>query len=129
MNGNRFNARRGKYNVAAKEDRQFLGRTWDSKAEMLYAQELMLRMKAGDILDFAIQPLVILAGDIRYRPDFLVTEPEDIYYVDVKGVETERFKIIKKLWPQTKGLRLEIVKRKGSGWDHVSVNGYFGAKG
>lgn len=129
MNGNRFNARRGKYNVADPKDRQFLGRTWDSKAEMLYAKELVLRQRAGDILDFAIQPLVILAGDVRYRPDFLVTEPEDIYYVDVKGVETERFLIIKKLWAETKAIRLEVVKRKGAGWVHSHVNGYLGEKG
>lgn len=124
MNGNRFKMRRGKFNVAPKEDRKFLGRTWDSKAEMLYAQELDLMKRGGAILAYAIQPLVILSGDVRYRPDFLVIEKEDAYYVDVKGAETERFRVIKQLWPTTQALQLRIVKRKRSGWDHTHVDGH-----
>ena len=89
-----------------------MGRTWDSKMEMTYALQLEMQKKAGDIIDFCCQPLVILSGDVHYRPDFKVTTPTETFYVEIKGRETERFKVIKKLWAATQKLDLRVATLK-----------------
>ena len=95
------------------------------------------------ITEILEQPVIELdpEGAISYRADFTywemsecvcslagVTESIDCeacknvgsiksrqVWVDVKGVETERFRIIKRLWRYHGPGPLEIVKRKGKG--------------
>ena len=74
-----------------------------SKLEATRAQQLRLLERAGAIRNLKEQPVVHLsAAEIRYRPDFAYEEKLGsgwrLVYEDTKGVETERFKIIKKLW-------------------------------
>lgn len=107
--------RRNKYNVSPAEQRRWRGKTYDSKAEMQYAQQLDLRLRANDILGYAEQPQVHLAGEWRYKPDFVVFEKHESYYVDVKGVETQSFKNVCKAW--TSPVKLMVVKRKGNGFE------------
>ena len=104
---------RNKYKVAPKDERSYKGRTYDSKAEMLYAQQLDLLVQSGDVIDYCDQPRVHLAGDFWYKPDFLVIEPNDAYYVDVKGVITDGFRKVMAAWPARTGLSLRVIKRKG----------------
>jgi len=104
--------RGNKYNVSPANQRSYKGRTYDSKAEMLYCQRLDLLIKSGDVLDYCEQPKVLICGTLWYKPDFFVIEERDAYYVDVKGVETQEFVKIKKAWPSRVGFRLDVVKRK-----------------
>lgn len=104
---------RNKFNVAAPVARSYKGRVYDSKAEMLYAQRLDLLVKIGEVVDYCEQPKVHIAGELWYRPDFLVIEQNDAYYVDVKGMSTSAFKKITDAWPSRIGLRLKVIKRVG----------------
>lgn len=103
---------RNKYKVAPAEKRTALGRTFGSQAERRYAEMLEAMWQAGAIRDYICQPRVWL-GVVEnvYIPDFLVVpEGGTPYYVDVKGVQTAKFKRDKKLWAAYGRGRLEIVK-------------------
>lgn len=98
------------------------GINFDSKREAEYYQELLLLKKAGEIKEIELQPKFTLLKSfkkdgkthraITYIADFKVTYKDNrIEIIDVKGVETEVFKIKRKLfehsYPQ---LSLKIVK-------------------
>lgn len=99
------------------------GRTFDSMAEAAYYQELKLRLKAGDIKGFACQPKIELIPGftkhgrkirpMTYIADFEITHNDgSIEYIDVKGVETETFKLKRKLFDFLyREERLTIVRR------------------
>lgn len=114
------NYRRNKYNVSPANQRSYKGRTYDSKAEMQYAQLLDKLVEAGSIVDYCEQPKVHIAGDLWYRPDFLVVEPEVAYFVDVKGVVTDSFRKVTAAWPSRKCLPLRVIKKKGDNFVTVS---------
>lgn len=84
-----------------------------SKIEATVGAILELKQKAGEIKDLKRQPQVFLtAAQITYRPDFKYTDSKtniDVY-VEVKGVETERWRVIKKLWTRYGPGDLEIWK-------------------
>lgn len=108
---------RNKYRVSAPAARTWNGKTYASKAEMLYAQELALRLQAGELAEVVEQPRLWLGvPENVYQPDFLLIPFGDAmpYYVEVKGVETPAFKRNKKLWKRYGRLALHVVKRKGS---------------
>jgi len=99
------------------------GRTFDSKAEARYYQELKLRLKAGDIKDFTCQPRINLLPSftkqgrkvrpMTYIADFKIAHNDgSIEYIDVKGMETEAFKLKRKLFDFLyRDQQLTIVKR------------------
>jgi len=103
---------RNKFNVAPVNRRTYKGRTYDSRAEMLYAQHLDLLVRSGDVVDYCDQPKVHISGDLWYRPDYLVLEPDDAYYVDVKGVMTDGFRKVMAAWPARTGLPLRVIKHQ-----------------
>lgn len=88
------------------------GITFDSKAEAVQYQQLKLMQQAGEIIGFTRQPSFVLPGGIRYMPDFLVCDKDmKIWVEDVKGFETQAFKIKRKLWDETFWwLPLRIIK-------------------
>ena len=87
------------------------GITFDSKAEARRYGELKLLKRAGEIRWFSCQPSFLLQGGIRYRPDFIVSDGDKIWVEDVKGMETQAFKIKKKLWDAFyEGLELRVIK-------------------
>jgi len=107
--------KRNKYGVdispKGKAARTYRGRCYDSRMEMKYAIHLDYLVSAGDVADWIPQPSVQLGEDTAFRPDFLVIEKTGIpYYVDVKGKETPRFRMIKKLWAKYGRLNLHVVK-------------------
>ena len=110
---------RNKYRVSPAAQRTWNGRTYDSKAEMKYAQLLDVLHRSGEVVEWIEQPKTWLGiPENIYRPDFLVI-PHDAmpYYVDVKGKETPAFKKNVRLWKKYGRLRLHVVKRKGDGWE------------
>ena len=88
------------------------GIMFDSKAEARRYNELKLMKQAGEIKGFGLQPSFLLGKKIRYRPDFIVCGKNGKVWVeDVKGMETQAFKLKKKLWDECyKWLKLRIVK-------------------
>ena len=120
--GNKYHAVRSKSLITK--------RWYDSGAERDFADVLAAREADGLITDLVAQPVIELGpdGEIKFRADFVYWEFEvdrvdynckpvktRQVWVDVKGVETERFRIIKRLWKYNGPGPLEIVKRKGKG--------------
>lgn len=102
--GNKYNAKRTEYN----------GRTFDSKGEAARAAELDLMLKNGLISDLNFQPDYRLTdAAIRYRADFSYIRDGKLYAEDFKGVETDRFKMIKKLWLYYGPVTLLIYDKSG----------------
>lgn len=112
---------RNKFKVSPPNQRSYKGRTYDSKAEMLFAQRLDLLVSSGDVVDYCEQPKSHLAGELWYRPDFLVIEPAKAYFVDVKGVETDGFKKVKAAWQGRRGLDLHVIKRKRENFETIEI--------
>lgn len=80
------------------------GRLFDSKKEAQFYGVLKLQKKAGEILEFECQPKFELQAPfknsegkhlraITYTADFLVYHDGYREVVDVKGMQTETFKI------------------------------------
>lgn len=87
------------------------GIRFDSKAEAQRYLELKTLEAAGKIAWFSRQPSFLLPGGIRYMPDFFVCDNRGLIWVeDVKGVETEAFKLKKRLWEEKyRGLELKVI--------------------
>jgi len=112
----------GRYKVAEQQERTIDGIVFASKAEMRRYRELKLLEKSGKIRNLRLQPkFLLLAGfwrwkeyhhPIHYVGDFLYYDKEKKRKVveDVKGVETEVFKIKRKLFTIRHNLELQIVK-------------------
>ena len=65
--------KQNKYNVSPKDERTYLGRTFGSKAERRYCEQLEMMWEAGVIFDYICQPAVWLGvPENKYKPDFLV---------------------------------------------------------
>ncbi len=118
-----------KYRVAPKEERTFNGVAYHSKAECLRAQEHDLVLRAGQLLCVVRQPLFVL-GDITYRPDFLLVERLHggrlaVWVEDIKGVETPRFKLVKRIWAKYQKLDLLILTRdyRKRAWNRETIRG------
>lgn len=82
------------------------GIRFDSKAEAAYYKRLKLRVESGEVLFFLRQAPFHLPGKTKYVVDFLEFLTDgSVRVVDVKGVETEVFKIKKRqveaLYPVT----------------------------
>lgn len=90
-------------------------RTYDSVGEAYRAGQLAILQRAGEISDLQHQVTFRLtAAEITYRADFTYQERGRMVAEDFKGVETERFRIIKKLWQHYGPCLLRITKRKGT---------------
>ncbi len=100
---NKYHAKRALWN----------GRWYDSTAERDYALELDALARAGEISELQMQPRVELDRGIFYKPDFCFQEHGRYVWVDVKGVETERFRLLCKLWRNRGPGPLRIIKRAG----------------
>lgn len=95
------------------------GVLYDSKAEAIRAQELTLLAHCGDICGWDRQILVQLwrREEDSYRVDFRVFGVgSDVWYEEVKGKETDRWKYVRKLWERNGPRKLIVLTRKGNGW-------------
>jgi hypothetical protein len=94
------------------------GILFDSKLEADYYLQLKIKLKAGLIRGFCRQPEFILQEGfadrkpIVYKADFIIFYPDGTAeIIDTKGMETETFKLKKKLFQEKfPGLELKIVK-------------------
>lgn len=84
------------------------GITFDSAKESRYYQELKLRKRANDIIDFELQPEFVLQPPyrhlgravraIKYRADFSIVHNDfSVEVVDCKGYKTDVYSLKKKM--------------------------------
>lgn len=94
------------------------GFRFDSKAEANYYQRLKLRVAAGEVDFFLRQVPMHLPGNSRYVLDFLEFRPctcggctcERHRFVDVKGVQTQMFRLKKRQVEDLYPVTIEIEK-------------------
>lgn len=86
-------------------------RRYDSKREARYAAELQLRKRAGEVVFWLEQVPLHLPGKTKYVVDFVEFRADgSVRFVDVKGVETETFKLKKRQVEALYPLEIEVVK-------------------
>lgn len=105
---------RNKYNRSAPEERTWLWKIYDSRAEMEFAQLLWLDPSITMIRE---QPKIELGiPENIYRPDFYIRRDDgNEEFIDVKGAETAKFRKDKKLWMRYGPGLLKVVKKVGPG--------------
>ena len=68
------------------------GHSFDSEKEANYYEELKIRLRAGEIRGFCIQPTFILAPNLKYKADFIVFNNDGTSeIIDVKGMKTKEY--------------------------------------
>ena len=101
--------RRNKYNA---NPTVYRGWRFDSKAEAEYAKILDALKGRLHVLWWLRQVPIDLNEDDRYRVDFLVCYDDGtLEAVEVKGMETDRFRRIRRLWLKYGPFPLKIVKK------------------
>lgn len=87
---------------------------FDSMLERSYYYKLKKDREDGKIKYFLMQVPLHLPANIKYIADFMTVDYDNkINYIDVKGVETDVFKLKKKLVKEYYGIDIKVVK---SGW-------------
>ena len=112
--------RKGRYNIASKTRRTWNGVVYDSEWEKLYAQQLSLRQKGGEIAKYERQVPYILSVNghkiCKYILDFQVYYPDGrIEYIDCKSTPrmvSPEYKLKKKLMFAIYGISLIEVYQK-----------------
>ena len=91
---------------------EYGGRRYHSKREADYAADLDVRQLRGEITGYLVQVPFWLTGGVKYVADFLVVYPDGrLRLIDVKGVETDVFRIKQRLMAaEYAWLKLEVVR-------------------
>ena len=86
------------------------GHSFDSEKEASYYTELKLRLRTGEIKGFCIQPIFILAPNLKYKADFIVFNNDGTSeIIDVKGMKTKEYIIKKKVFEDKFNLKIKEV--------------------
>ncbi len=86
------------------------GIRFDSKAEARYYRNLLLRQVAGEVLFFLRQVPFHLPGNSRYVVDFVEFRSDGtVVFIDVKGVQTQMFKMKKRQVEELYPVEIEVV--------------------
>ncbi len=88
------------------------GIRFDSKRESQYYDNLLLRVRGGEVIVFLRQVPFHLPGRTRYVCDFLEFHSDNtVHFVDVKGMETQSFKAKKRMVEDLYApIEIEVVK-------------------
>lgn len=88
------------------------GIKFSSKLEGRYYEQLKMRQKSGDVLFFLRQCPIHLPGNTKYVVDFIEYHSDGTcHFVDVKGLETEIFRLKKRQVEDLYPIEIEIVKK------------------
>lgn len=83
------------------------GYTFDSQKEAEYYSELKVKLKAGEINGFCIQPTFILAPKLKYIADFVVFKKDGTSeIIDTKGFKTKEYIAKKKVFEDKYNLKI-----------------------
>ena len=86
------------------------GIRFDSKKEGAYYRELKLRVMSGEVVFFLRQVPIQLPGNTTYRVDFQEFHADGtVRFVDVKGIETENFRLKKRQVESLYPITIEVV--------------------
>lgn len=86
------------------------GHTFDSKKEAEYYSELKLKLRAGAIKGFCLQPIFILADGLKYKADFIVfNNDNNTEIIDVKGFRTKEYITKKKVFEDKYDLKIKEI--------------------
>lgn len=86
------------------------GQTFDSKKEAEYYQELKLKLRAGAVKGFCLQPIFVLAPNLKYKADFIVFNLDNtVEIIDVKGFKTKEYKVKKKIFEDKYDLKIKEI--------------------
>lgn len=103
----RYKIKRNKFNASKTEVDGF---KFDSKKEARYYSELKLRVRSGEVLFFLRQVPLHLSGNTRYVCDFVEFHTDEtIHFIDVKGRETDMFKMKKRQVEDLYPIEIEVV--------------------
>lgn len=115
--------KRNRFGSVAKRT-EYNGVTYDSKAEAEWARVLDGEIRLEWIHGWLRQVTVSLGPDFKTRVDFLVFTAYGVcHFAEVKGVETARFKIVRKLWPKYGLTELHVVTKHGKRWKREVIPG------
>jgi len=109
--------KRDKYNRATPADRTYNGITYGSKKEMLHAQELDLRVQAGEI-DFWIRQVPFIIGNdpvTKYVADFMTFRQIIIYESDQRYWDIEVHEVkpkSEKAWAPGAKRKIKLFRAK-----------------
>jgi hypothetical protein len=88
------------------------GHHFSSTLEWKYFKHLQLLQKSGEVLFFLKQVPFHLPGGVKYVVDYQIFNRDgSVQFVDVKGVETDMFKLKKKMVEELYPVEIEIVKK------------------
>ena len=69
-----------------------------------------MRLQAKEIKGFCLQPVFILASDLKYKADFIVFNNDgSTEIIDVKGFKTKEYKVKKKVFEDKFNLKIREV--------------------
>jgi len=99
------------------------GRTYDSRTEARRAADLKLLRDVGELVCVVPQPRVLL-GDLVYVADFLVMDNVGtVWFEDVKGVQTPRFRQVRRLWRKYMHVPLVVLRWTRGAWSREAIEG------
>lgn len=87
------------------------GYRFDSKREADRYCELLILQKHGDVKYFLVHPVLRLPGRTKYECDFQIFWNNGrVSYEDVKGVETQVFRLKKRQVEELYPIKIEVLK-------------------
>lgn len=92
-----------------------------STGESRRCDALHLLQRAKAVKGLEVHPTVELVTGMKYKPDFLYFEGKKRIYEDFKGMVTDRFRIICRLWPHHGTGTLRITGDRKAARDIVGV--------
>lgn len=88
------------------------GHHFQSTLEWKYFKHLKLLQNTGEVVFFLKQVPFHLPGGVKYVVDYQIFYVDgSVRFVDVKGVETDTFKIKRKIVQDLYPVEIEIVKK------------------
>ena len=87
------------------------GIRFDSKSEARYYERLKLRVQSVEVLYFLRQVPFHLPGGTKYVVDFMEVHADgSIHWIDVKGVETQMFRLKKRQVESLYPVTIEVAR-------------------
>jgi len=86
------------------------GHTFDSQKEADFYCELKIKLQAGEINGFCLQPTFMLAPGLKYKADFIVFNKDgSTEVIDVKGFKTKEYIAKKKVFEDKYNLKITEI--------------------